>query len=228
MFHSLCRHIPAGCLITLCMVAAAASPGCAFGVPGVPVSDGDPVNEGQAPADDTTTGGDTTDPAGDPPAEPSTDPAADIPDNEYCNAVANWDADSAAFEEEVLVLVNARRAAGANCGTHGHFDPAAPLTMNGALRCAARNHSMDMALRDFFDHTNPDGEGPGTRVESAGYDWMSWGENIAWGQTTPQEVVDGWMNSDGHCANIMSAMFTETGIGFYTGSFWTQTFGSPR
>ena len=73
-------------------------------------------------------------------------------ENAYGDAVADWDDTWMAFEEEVLDLVNQRRAAGADCGETGTFDPAGPLTMNPALRCAARNHSMDMGTRNYFAH----------------------------------------------------------------------------
>jgi uncharacterized protein YkwD len=86
---------------------------------------------------------------------------------------------------------------------------------------------MDMNLRDYFDHTTPDGLGPGDRLDQAEYDGTAWGENIAWGYTTPEAVVAGWMASPGHCANIMNAQFTETGVGYYNSSYWTQTFGRP-
>ncbi|MHC5109837.1 MAG: CAP domain-containing protein [Planctomycetota bacterium] len=152
----------------------------------------------------------------------------EIPGNEYCADAADWDDSWAAFEEEVLELVNVRRGQGADCGSAGTFSPAGPLAMNGALRCAARIHSADMGENDFFSHTNLADQGPGDRVDLAEYVWSTWGENIAWGQTSPAQVVDGWMNSDGHCSNIMNASFTEIGIGYYEGNFWTQVFGAPR
>ena len=151
----------------------------------------------------------------------------DIPSNAYCDPVRDWDPAAVEFEQEVLVLVNARRAVGADCGSEGSFPATSPLVMNGALRCAARAHSKDMADRDFFDHTNPDGELPWDRMDKAGYAWRAAGENIAWGSPTPASVMDGWMNSDGHCANIMAAGFTEIGVGYYTGNYWTQVFGTP-
>ena len=153
------------------------------------------------------------------------DPAT--PDNDYCYDVATWPVEWIEFEDAVLELINARRAEGANCGSNGTFEPAAPLTDNAALRCAARNHSKDMAERGFFGHTNPDGDEPGERIDAAGYEPSAWGENIALGQRTPDQVVDGWMSSDGHCANIMRDHYTETGVGYYAGYYWTQAFGSP-
>jgi len=173
--------------------------------------DGEPVIDGgieTPPPDDTVTEDDV------------------IPDNAYCDAVVSWPAANVEFEDEVLVLVNERRAVGADCGSGGTFGPADPLASAGDLRCAARNHSLDMATRGFFDHTNPDGDGPGERLEAAGFSGFGWGENIAWGQRTPQQVVDGWMGSDGHCRNIMNPDFTEIGVGYHGANYWTQTFGS--
>ena len=90
-------------------------------------------------------------------------------------------------------------------------------------------HSKDMYDRDFFDHTNPDGELPWDRMDRAGYNWSAAGENIAAGNPTAAATVQQWMESDGHCANIMSADFTELGVGYYPGGewghMWTQVFG---
>lgn len=150
-----------------------------------------------------------------------------IPQGGYCAAVDDWDAASAQFEQEVLDLLNERRAAAADCGIYGSFPPAAPLVMNGALRCAARNHSLDMATRGFFNHVNPDGDNPGARIAASGYSPSGWGENIAAGYPTPEAVVEGWMNSDGHCSNMMSDDFTEVGVG-HNGLYWTLVFAKPR
>ncbi|MFI8824680.1 sigma-70 family RNA polymerase sigma factor [Streptomyces sp. NPDC053431] len=119
---------------------------------------------------------------------------------------------------EVIDLVNSERAR-AGCG---------PLTENSLLTRAAQGHSDDMAARDFFDHTNPDGDGPGERVTAAGYRWSTYGENIAKGQRTPAEVMESWMNSPGHRANILNCDFREIGIGIHTagGPYWTQVFGA--
>ncbi|MGW4165155.1 CAP domain-containing protein, partial [Streptomyces sp. NPDC004788] len=119
---------------------------------------------------------------------------------------------------QVIDLVNAERAK-AGCG---------PVTENALLTRAAQGHSDDMAARDFFDHTNPDGDGPGERVTAAGYRWSTYGENIAKGQRTPAEVMDSWMNSPGHRANILNCSFREIGIGIHSagGPYWTQVFGA--
>lgn len=120
---------------------------------------------------------------------------------------------------QVVALVNKERAA-AGCG---------PLTENAQLEQAAQAHSDDMAARSFFEHTNPDGADPGQRITAAGYHWSTYGENIAEGQQTPQEVMDSWMNSSGHRANILNCSFKEIGVGVHRGSggpWWTQDFGA--
>ncbi|MEU8762384.1 CAP domain-containing protein [Streptomyces sp. NPDC048659] len=120
--------------------------------------------------------------------------------------------------DQVVALVNAERAK-AGCG---------PLTSNATLVKAAQGHSDDMAARDFFDHTNPDGAGPGDRVTAAGYPWTTYGENIAMGQSTPAQVMESWMNSPGHRANILNCDFKEIGVGVHDagGPYWTQVFGA--
>ncbi|MGW8765639.1 sigma-70 family RNA polymerase sigma factor [Streptomyces sp. NPDC055815] len=125
---------------------------------------------------------------------------------------------SGSTEQQVISLVNSERAK-AGCG---------PLTEHPLLTKAAQGHSDDMAARDFFDHTNPDGDGPGERITAAGYTWSSYGENIAKGQTTAAQVMDSWMNSPGHRANILNCDFKEIGVGLHTsgGPYWTQAFGS--
>jgi len=153
------------------------------------------------------------------------------PGEDYCSGVSSWDAGMIEFEEDVLVLVNEARAAGASCGGQS-FGPADPLAMNAALRCAARVHSKDMLERNFFAHDNPDGEDPFVRMQQAGYEYFTAGENIAAGQPTPAAVMQSWMSSPGHCSNIMNPDFTELGVGAFTGSgaefslYWTQTLGA--
>jgi uncharacterized protein YkwD len=149
----------------------------------------------------------------------------------HCQPVANWDPEWIAFEDEVLQLVNENRAMGWNCDAQGQFGPTEPLTNQPNLRCSARLHSQDMSERDYFAHDNPDGDGPSERMDAAEYSGGTWGENIAMGQRTPAEVVAGWMESDGHCANIMRPEFTEIGVGFFQGEgrsalYWTQNFGA--
>jgi len=153
----------------------------------------------------------------------------EVPDEPYCAVTENWDPAYAALEDEIVVLVNEYRAAGANCGGD-EMPPVGPLTMDPSLQCAARVHTKDMADRDFFDHDNPDGDGPSERMEAAGYDGRGWGENIAAGHDNAEETMQQWMDSPGHCQNIMGDNYTLIGVGYYPGGeydhLWTQTFGN--
>lgn len=161
------------------------------------------------------------------PAPPATPAAPATP-----NAPANdgWPDAWARFENETLVLTNQRRAMGAVCGDRS-FGPALPLTMDATLRRAAREHSRDMGTRNYFEHSSPDGRSPDDRMRAAGWSGRSSGENIYGGPPTAAAVVDGWMKSPGHCANMMSPGFRIIGIGYadVPGSqlthYWTQDFG---
>ncbi|MFB6516631.1 sigma-70 family RNA polymerase sigma factor [Streptomyces sp. NPDC056401] len=120
---------------------------------------------------------------------------------------------------QVISLVNSERAK-AGCG---------PLKEDAQLRTAAQGHSDDMARRDFFSHTNPDGADPGKRTTAAGYRWSTYGENIAKGQRTAAQVMDSWMKSQGHRENILNCSFKDIGVGIHQGAggpWWTQNFGA--
>lgn len=134
----------------------------------------------------------------------------------------------------ILDSVNAARALGQVCGDRA-FPPAPPLRWNASLGNAALHHSGEMADQRHFSHTGKAGDQVGDRARQAGYSWTRIGENLAFGINTPQETVDGWLASPGHCANIMNSDFTEMGAAYAitTGPragvvYWTQTFGTPR
>jgi len=157
--------------------------------------------------------------------------APEVPDVAYCDPVSGWQGSWSVLEVEILEHVNARRAEGADCGAAGMYGPVGPLTMQPALRCAARVHSKQMVEQEFFDHVTPAGEEPWDRMDAAGYRYSSAGENIAAGNPTAADTMQQWMDSDGHCRNIMSPDFTELGVGYFAGGFyghmWTQAFGRP-
>ncbi|MEU0027302.1 CAP domain-containing protein [Streptomyces sp. NPDC006335] len=104
------------------------------------------------------------------------------------------------------------------------------LAVDPLLARAAQAYSTDMAARAFYSHTSPEGTQPWDRAAAAGSTRRSIGENIACGQRSPAEVVEGWMNSPGHRANILRPGFTHIGIGFAgggpAGTYWTQLFGA--
>jgi uncharacterized protein YkwD len=151
----------------------------------------------------------------------------------YCDDVVNWDPTWTQYEDQVLTLVNQRRAQGAYCAPGEYHPPASPLTFDARLRCAARKHSKDMAARNTVTHTGYDNSTFSQRIASAGYPAIMSAENVAGGTPlpTPTTVVDGWMNSKLHCENIMRAGMKNLGTGYYkSGSgyvhFWTQNFGT--
>ena len=119
------------------------------------------------------------------------------------------------YEEEVLRLVNAERAkAGLS-----------PLSMNWELSRVARYKSEDMRQKGYFDHTSPTYGSPFDMMRSFGITYRAAGENIAMGYSTPAAVVNAWMNSSGHRANILSAAYTQIGVGYCaSGNYWTQLF----
>ncbi|MFF4547804.1 CAP domain-containing protein [Streptomyces sp. NPDC001435] len=119
----------------------------------------------------------------------------------------------------IVQLVNAERAK-VGCSA---------LTLNATLSKAAQAHSDDMAAHQNMSHTGSDGSSPGDRITRAGYTWSAYGENVAYGYSTPEQVMAGWMASPGHKANILNCSFKEIGVGLaQPNSFWTQDFGTAR
>ena len=119
------------------------------------------------------------------------------------------------YEKEVVRLVNEIRV------KNGLKE----LTYNWELSRVARYKSQDMKDNRYFSHTSPVYGSPFQMMRSFGITYRSAGENIARGQTSPQAVVNAWMNSSGHRANILSTSFTQIGVGYVAdGNYWTQMF----
>ncbi|OKA27213.1 hypothetical protein BOH74_05375 [Pseudomonas versuta] len=133
--------------------------------------------------------------------------------------------------QKVLDLINSARTQPRQCGTQA-FSPTTPLTWNATLATAAETHTRDMANNNYFDHKDRTGGTPGDRAELAGYIAQQVGENIAAGHDTPRKVVDGWLASPGHCANVMNPQFRELGAAYAVdpksdaGIYWTALFGT--
>lgn len=122
----------------------------------------------------------------------------------------------------LLKLVNDYRTVGCTCGTD--VQPAVdPVVWNDTLELAAEIHSMDMNDNSFFSHTGSDGSSPGNRVTRVNYNWRTVGENIARGQVSEEKVIEAWINSPGHCKNIMNPSFKEMGVSELN-LYWTQIF----
>ena len=133
---------------------------------------------------------------------------------------------------EVLQLVNQARAEPRRCGTQ-RFAAVPPLVFSEKLSAAAATQANDMAAVGFLSHRGSDESKPADRVVRAGYPWQAVGENVAAGPETANDVVEGWLSSPGHCANIMNADFTEMGIAYAAnpkqeiGIYWAQVFARP-
>ncbi|MFD8814003.1 CAP domain-containing protein [Streptomyces sp. NPDC059627] len=112
----------------------------------------------------------------------------------------------------------------AACGRNGDADVvAAPLPK------VAQAHSEDMALHQNMSHSGSDGSSPGDRITSAGYTWSAYGENVAYGYASPEQVMAAWMASPGHKANILNCTFKEIGVGLARpNDYWTQDFATTR
>lgn len=142
-----------------------------------------------------------------PTAGTTTKPSAGTTSGEY-----------SAFQKKVVELVNAERA---KAGLK-------PLKMNTELSRVATLKSQDMAKNNYFDHNSPTYGSPFDMMKKFGISYRTAGENIAMGQTSPEQVMNGWMNSPGHRANILKSSFTEIGVGIAKNSsgrlYWTQQF----
>ena len=152
------------------------------------------------------------------PSTPSATPAPDsnaptVPDS---NASAGTEtAGMSAYELEVVRLVNVERA------KYG----LSALAADGELSRIARYKSQDMRDKGYFSHESPTYGSPFQMLKSFGVSYRSAGENIAYGYATPEKVVNAWMNSEGHRANILNASYTRLGVGYVaSGDYWTQLF----
>ncbi len=135
-------------------------------------------------------------------------------------------------DKEMLTQVNDARSMSRNCGSVT-YPATAALSWHCTLEDVANGHSRDMGDYNFFSHTGSDGLTVANRVGNAGYNWSAVGENIAAGQQNITAVMTAWLDSPGHCINIMRSTYTEFGAASYlvTGSdypiYWTQVFARP-
>jgi uncharacterized protein YkwD len=132
-----------------------------------------------------------------------------------------------------LDLVNQVRARGTRCGERS-FGPVPPVRLSQPLAEVAFGHASDMATHNYFEHEDLAGRSPADRVRAVGYREKLVGENIAYGPKSADEVVQGWLDSPGHCENIMDPRFAEMGIAYAPGRaskkglYWVQLLAAPR
>ncbi|HVN44700.1 MAG TPA: CAP domain-containing protein [Steroidobacteraceae bacterium] len=142
-------------------------------------------------------------------------------------------ADQAEMSRRVLSLTNEARRHARECGSAA-YAAAAPLTPSDRLSRIARAYAQEMARFGYMDHTGRDGSSPAERISRGGYLWSEVGENLASGVMTPEQVVAGWLTSPEHCANLMSPLYREMGVGFAVnaqderGVYWAMELGTPR
>ena len=155
------------------------------------------------------------------PSNPNTTPEQkpdSAPSNPSTTPEQKPSTDFSSYQQQVLDLVNAERA------KRG----ISALTLDSSLSSVATKKSQDMVNKNYFDHTSPTYGSPFDMMKQFGISYRSAGENIAKGQKTPQEVVDAWMNSEGHRKNILNPNFTNLGVGIAKDSnkttYWTQMF----
>ena len=140
--------------------------------------------------------------------------------------------DAVAIRKRALKLVNQARAKPRTCGKLS-FGTARAVTLDARLDKAALAHSQDMAKHGHMTHRGSDGSSVAERARRAGYLWNKVGENVAAGEVNVEEVVRGWLQSPGHCVNIMNPDFTQMGLAYATnvmsedGIYWTQVFATP-
>lgn len=178
---------------------------------------------GDADTDDATEMGENPDVVTDTEEEPGP---------EACHeSIEGWDPSWRTLEEQVVDEVNVRRAAGADCGSEGTFDPAGAVTMEPRLQCAARVHSLYMYTEDAFGYDTPGGvlgEDLWETVEGAGYTGTVVTQEIAFGMETAAELVENLMVGGGvNCANVMHPDATQVGVGHADSidHYWTMVFG---
>ena len=132
--------------------------------------------------------------------------------------------------QEALHRINAARAAGQRCGLRS-MPPAPPLRWDETLQTVAARHSRDMAVRNYFDHKSPEGRTVSERVSGTPYKFGIVGENLAGGDPSVASVVQGWIESPGHCVNMMDPRFAEVAVacvghnGSDWGTYWTMILG---
>jgi len=154
-----------------------------------------------------------------PKPKPTTEPPEEEPEGPPPGSPVKGKA--AEYADRVVELVNEERAK-AGCGA---------LRVDAKATEAAQFHADDMAARDYYEHTSPDGKSAGDRLDAAGYAWSGWGENIHKSPTSPEQAMRDWMDSPGHRDNILNCDYEHLGVGVNlasNGPFWVQVFGIPR
>jgi uncharacterized protein YkwD len=142
------------------------------------------------------------------------------------SAVKSTAALSTHFQQQFLLAINQVRSKARKCGQR--FYPAAPaLSLSKNLNQAAYQHSRDMYENQFLEHTSSNGDTLVERMQNVNYAWRAVAENIAHNQKSISQVIEDWLTSPGHCGNIMSSDYTQTGVA-QVNKYWTQVYAAPK
>lgn len=126
----------------------------------------------------------------------------------------------------LLKTVNDYRSKGCDCEGK-YYPPVKPLVWSNKLEKVAQKHSDDMHRKKFLSHKGSNGSQPEQRLNRVGYKWTAYAENVAMGQPDEATVMNSWIKSQGHCANIMNPHVTEMAVAV-TGKYWTQIFATEQ
>ncbi|MGH1538139.1 MAG: CAP domain-containing protein [Gammaproteobacteria bacterium] len=130
------------------------------------------------------------------------------------------------FKFRFLNAINNARAQARNCGKN-YFPAASALRLDNRLNKAAYEHSQDMFKYQFLEHVSSNGDTLVERMRDANYSWRAIAENIAHNQKNIDQVIKDWLSSPGHCSNMMSALYTHTGVA-QVNRYWTQVYATPK
>lgn len=128
--------------------------------------------------------------------------------------------EASSIQQQFLIAVNNVRSKPRKCGQQ-KYSAAPALRLNNDLNRAAYKHSLDMYENQFLDHISSNGDNLVERMQQVDYLWRAVGENIAHNQKSIEQVIDDWLSSPGHCSNLMSEEYTETGVALVK-HYWTQ------
>jgi uncharacterized protein YkwD len=173
-------------------------------------------------------------PACDEPLHPQSSGGVALPSLPLCDPARTWTQEAIDLELAIADRIAEVRETGFSCGAAGTFDPAPALRRSGRLICAARLHSLDMAVRGFVDHENPDDVGPWERLRAVDYEPATADEAIAAGPLSADDVLDdAWLVREGSCAAILADPYVHFGVGVHVdeasehGRYFTLLLGKP-
>lgn len=213
------------------LVVAVALSACGTGSPTTPETGSAIGSTPETNTGEPTDSNNTSNPDNSTDTDSSTDSPSDTSSGSASNDPITCGSVDLEARLTILERINGARAEGQFCGAEW-YPAVGAVSWDDRLEQTAIRHSNDMASHNIFSHTGTDGSSIGERASSAGYEWNLIGENIAAGQQSAEQAILGWLESPGHCRNIMNASFTDMGLACESnqsttfGNYWTQVFGN--